>query len=204
LLVSQYVFAIDLWVVFWHLAASSYGKHYEGADIRIDKFNCSSWGGNMSTVCPITALSIFFAVISAQAADIMKAFPPAGEGMVRYVLQLPKQEDESIYKVELIVGKTVQVDEKNRYFFGGNIEKETIKGWGYPRYIVSKLGPMTGTLMAVDPNVPKVARFVTLVGEPYIIRYNSRLPIVVYVPEDVEVRYRIWTTGAETKAMEKG
>jgi ecotin len=124
--------------------------------------------------------------------------------MVRYVLQLPQQDDESIFKVELIVGKTVEVDEKNRYFFGGTIEKETIKGWGYPRYIVSKIGPMAGTLMAVDPDAPKVARFITLGGEPYIIRYNSRLPIVVYVPEDVEVRYRIWTTGADLKSMEKG
>jgi len=44
----------------------------------------------------------------------MKAFPPAEEGMVRYVLQLPKQNDESIFMVELIVGQTVQVDEKNR------------------------------------------------------------------------------------------
>jgi ecotin len=134
----------------------------------------------------------------------MKAFPPAEKGMVRYVLQLPKQDNESIFKVELIVGKTVQVDEKNRYFFGGNIEKETIKGWGYPRYIVSKIGLMAGTLMAVNPDVPKVARFITLGGEPYIIRYNSRLPIVVYVPEGVEVRYRIWTTRADLKSMEKG
>jgi ecotin len=158
----------------------------------------------MNKMCSITALSVFFAVISAHAADNMKAFPPAEEGMVRYVLQLPKQDDESIFKIELMVGKTVQVDEKNRYFFGGNIQKETIKGWGYPRYNVSKIGPMAGTRMAVDPDAPKVARFITLGGEPYIIRYNSRLPIVVYVPEGVEVRYRIWTTGAELKSMEKG
>jgi ecotin len=124
--------------------------------------------------------------------------------MVRYVLQLSKQDDESVFKVELIVGKTVQVDEKNRYFFGGNIEKETINGWGYTRYNVSKIGPMAGTRMAVDPNLPKVTKFITLAGDPYIVRYNSRLPIVVYVPEGVEVRYRIWTTKAEVKAMEKG
>ena len=55
---------------------------------------------------------------------------------------------------------------------------------------------MAGTLVAVDPNAPKVARFITIGGDPYIIRYNSRLPIVVYVPEGVEVRYRIWTAGA--------
>ena len=151
-----------------------------------------------------TVLLILSAVLADQAADNMKAFPPAEEGMVRYVLQLPKQADESALKVELIVGKTVQVDERNRYFFGGKIAEETIKGWGFTRYKVTKLGPMAGTLMAVDPSAPKVARFITLGGGPYLIRYNSRLPIVVYVPEGVEVRYRIWTGGAEVKAFEKG
>jgi len=45
--------------------------------------------------------------------------------------------------------------------------------------------------MSVDSNKPKVDRFVALGGEPYIVRYNSRLPIFVYVPEDVYVTYRI-------------
>ena len=157
----------------------------------------------MSSVYPITVLSLFAAVVSAQTADIMKAFPPAEEGMVRFVLKLPEQDDESVFKVELIVGKTVQIDEKNRYFFGGKIEKETIKGWGYTRYYVSKIGPMAGTLMGVEPKAPKIDRFITLGGEPYIIRYNSRMPIVIYVPEGVEVRYRIWTTDMESQAMQK-
>ena len=158
----------------------------------------------MRKVLSLTVLAFFSAVISAQAADIMKAFPPAEAGMVRYVLQLPKLEDESTARVELIVGKTVQVDEANTYFFGGEIKKETIKGWGYTRYLVKKLGPMAGTLMGVDPNAPKVYRFITLGGEPYIIRYNSRIPVVVYVPVGVEVRYRVWTAGAETKAIQEG
>lgn len=139
-----------------------------------------------------------------QAADSLRAFPPAEAGMVRYVLQLPAQPDESALKIELIVGKTVELDAHNRYFFGGRIERETIKGWGFTRYVVAKLGPMAGTLMAVDPNAPKAARFIALGGEPYLIRYNSRLPVVVYVPEGAEVRYRIWSAGAEAKAMEKG
>jgi len=141
---------------------------------------------------------------SARAADNMKAFPPAEQGMVRYVLQLPKQEDETGFRVELIVGKTVLLDEVNKYFFGGKIEVETIKGWGFPRYIVSKLGPMAGTRIAVHPDTPKVNRFITLGGEPYLIRYNNRLPIVVYVPEGVEVHYRIWNASPEVKAIEKG
>jgi ecotin len=151
-----------------------------------------------------TVLSFCSAAMTGEAADNMKAFPPAEAGMIRYVLQLPKQEDESTFKVELIVGKTVQADEANRYFFGGKIEEETIKGWGFPRFIVSKLGPMAGTLIAVDPSAPKVDRFITVGGDPFLIRYNSALPVVVYVPEGVEVRYRIWTAEAEIKAMEKG
>ena len=151
-----------------------------------------------------TVLFFLLAVSAGQAADNMKVFPPAEEGMVRYVLQLPKQTDESAFKVELIVGKTVQVDERNRYFFGGKIEEETVQGWGFTLYKLSKLGPMAGTLMAVDPNAPTVAQFIALGGDPYLIRYNSSLPIVVYVPEGVEVRYRIWTAGAEVRAVEKG
>jgi ecotin len=155
-------------------------------------------------VC-LFALLLFFSAISfSRAADNMKAFPPAEAGMARHVLQLPKQADESAFKVELIVGKAVQVDEGNHYFFSGRIKQETIKGWGFPRYIVAKLGPMAGTLMAINPDVPKVSRFIMLGGEPYLIRYNSRLPIVVYVPEGVEVRYRIWSAGEVTQLMEQG
>ena len=124
--------------------------------------------------------------------------------MTRYVLQLPQQADESGYRVELIVGKTVRIDAQNRYFFAGRIEAEAIEGWGFTRYLVRKLGPMGGTLMAIDPDAPEVERFIALGGEPYLIRYNSRLPVVVYVPEGVAVRYRIWSAAAETKALEQG
>ena|SRR5208283_1276521 len=158
----------------------------------------------MIKVWAAAVLLFLFAIPAGQEADNMEAFPPAMEGMVRYVLQLPKQADESAFKVELMVGKTVQVDERNRYFFVGEIEEETIQDWGFTRYKVGNLGPMAGTLMGADPNPPKVARFITLGSDPYIIRYNSQLPTVVYVPDDVEVRYRIWTAGTEIKAIEKG
>ena len=86
----------------------------------------------------------------------------------------------------------------------GEIKKDTIEGWGFPRYVVGEIGPMAGTRMAIDPNAPKENRFIRLGGEPYLIRYNSRLPIVIYVPEGVEVRYRIWGGGSEIKMIEEG
>ena len=158
----------------------------------------------MKSLFSATLLMLLFAVPPGQAADNMKAFPPAGAGMVRHVLQLPPQTDESAFRVELIVGKTLQREAGNRYFFAGKIEAENIPGWGFTRYVVGQLGPMAGTLMAVDPDAPKVARFIQLAGEPYLIRYNSRLPVVVYAPAGVEVRYRIWSAASEARGMEKG
>ncbi len=151
-----------------------------------------------------TVVALFAAALPVRAADEMKAFPPAEPGMVRHVLQLPEQADEAAFKVELIAGKTVRVDAGNRYFFGGTIEAESIQGWGYTLYRVSQPGPMAGTMMAIDPDAPKEDRFVPLGGEPYLIRYNSKLPVVVYAPEEVEVHYRLWSAGHEAEGMNAG
>ena len=145
----------------------------------------------MRNIVAIAMLVAAF-ISPAFAADDMKAFPAAEQGMSRHVIALPKQDDEAALRVELIIGKTVKTDATNRYFFGGTLEVETIQGWGYPRYILRELGPMAGTRMAVDPNAPLVERFISLGGEPRLLCYNSRLPVVVYVPDGVEVRYRIW------------
>jgi ecotin len=158
----------------------------------------------MKTFWPACALVLLAALVAVRAEDNLKAFPAAEPGMVRHVLQLPKLDDESAAKVELIVGMTAPVDEENRYFFTGKLVAETIQGWGFQRYVLDRLGSMAGTMMAVDPNKPKVNRFIALGGEPYLVRYNSRLPIVVYAPDGVEVRYRIWSASAETKPIEKG
>jgi ecotin len=32
------------------------------------------------------------------------------------------------------------------------------------------------------------------------VRYNSRLPLVIFAPTDVEVRYRVWRAGPEAVA----
>ncbi len=148
----------------------------------------SAWVAGAAWAC-----GTWMAVVAvAGSAENMKAFPPADPGMRRHVLELPARRDESGFKVELLVGRTIKTDAANRFFFGGRIEEETIHGWGFPRYVVRELGPLAGTRMAVDPGAPAAHRFVTLGGEPRLLRYNSQLPVVVYVPEDAEVRYRLW------------
>lgn len=156
------------------------------------------------TILRSLALIALAPLSAALAADNLQAFPPAEAGMTRHVISLPKQADETVLKVELIIGKTVRTDAQNRYFFGGTLETENIQGWGFERYILRTLGPMAGTLMAVDPNAPPVERFITLGGEPRLLRYNSRLPLVVYVPAGVEVRYRLWRAQPDLSPAPQG
>ncbi|MGE9269650.1 MAG: ecotin family protein, partial [Verrucomicrobiales bacterium] len=129
-----------------------------------------------------------------QATPALKVFPEPENGMTRHILTLEKQAQEEDIRIELIFGKTVQTDGSNRHFFGGSPETRTMDGWGYSYHILPALGPMASTLMAPRPGSEKVEKFVRVGGNPFWIRYNSQLPVVVYAPEDVEVRYRIWRT----------
>ena len=139
-----------------------------------------------------------------QPQDNMKAYPPAADGMKRVVVYLESKEEEDDYRIELMVGKTVEVDAANRFFFSGNLEEETIEGWGFPKYIVKQIGPMAGTRIGVDPDAPKVKRFVKLGGEPTLVRYNSKLPVVVYVPKDAEVKLKVWVASPQPVTLNEG
>jgi ecotin len=120
--------------------------------------------------------------------NLEKAFPAAEAGMVRHAILLPPKKNEADFKVELIVGKKTTVDSANAAFYSGKIEEVNIQGWGYTRYVVKNLGNIGQTL--IGGGMPE-ERFVSL--RPILVRYNSRLPIAVYVPNGAEVRYRLWS-----------
>jgi len=52
-------------------------------------------------------------------------------------------------------------------------------------------------MMACPPGDTKTEAFVLVRGTGFKQRYNSKLPVVVYVPKDFEVRFRIWSAGDE-------
>lgn len=125
--------------------------------------------------------------------DDLTAYPAAEDGVDRMVFRVPAMRDESILKVEIIVGKTLSVD-CNRTSFGGSLELRIADGWGYPYFVLEKFaGPMS-TRMACPPETQHEDRFVLVSGDGFLQPYNSKLPVVVYVPEGFQVRYRIWST----------
>ena len=59
-------------------------------------------------------------------------------------------------------------------------------------YVFEKLSGPVSTMMAC-PDGKKEKKFVTAgLGDDAMLRYNSKLPIVVYTPSNVDVKYRIW------------
>jgi ecotin len=133
----------------------------------------------------------------------LQAFAPAQEGMERFAIVLPHKErgEEDGFKVELIVGKEMLTDGVNRVRLGNAIEPRTLEGWGYTYYEVTGPSETISTLMAPPEGAPKVKAFVT--AAPLHVRYNSRLPIVVYAPSGFEVRYRIWSASETTHKAEE-
>ncbi|MBP6563702.1 MAG: serine protease inhibitor ecotin [Neisseriaceae bacterium] len=141
------------------------------------------------------ALCAQVAVAAPTTKDITKPYPKAQKGEVQHVIELPKKDNEDNFKVELQFGKTLKVD-CNRHMMGGELTTKTAEGWGYDYYVLGNVGAVASTMMAC-PNQEKKDQFVPIAQANTLIRYNSKLPIVVYAPADVDVQYRVWTAPAK-------
>lgn len=129
-----------------------------------------------------------------EAVKALEAFPAAEAGMVRHVIQMKSQKDESMFKIEIMPGKNMLVD-CNHHTLMGKLEEKDLQGWGYTYYVFSSDGQTRSTLMAC--NKPKENKFVY--AQTLTVRYNSRLPIVIYAPEGYEVQYRVWSADKKMK-----
>ncbi|MFD1802432.1 serine protease inhibitor ecotin [Mixta tenebrionis] len=130
------------------------------------------------------------------ALETVAPYPAAEKGQVRQVIYLPPQQNEDLYKVELLIGKTMEVD-CNHVMMGAQVEQQTLAGWGYDYYVVKSLSaPAMTRKMCIDGD--KRQEFVPAnLGAYSLQRYNSKLPIVIYTPADVQVKYRLWRAETE-------
>jgi len=135
-------------------------------------------------------------VPAAGGADEMNPYPTADAGFLRTVFHVPKVENEADRMVEIIVGRTLMVD-CNRVWFGGDLERRVAEGWGYSYFVLPRVVGPASTRMACPPGEEQTKAFVQVRGGGFIQPYNSRLPVVTYVPEGFSVRYRIWAAGED-------
>lgn len=134
--------------------------------------------------------------IAAQPLATLAPYPQAEKGSIRQVIELPARQNESSYKIELLIGQTLEVD-CNQHLLAGQLQVGTVQGWGYD-YFVFKTAKTDGAAMTMStmmacPDGKKEKKFVTAnLGTAAMLNYNSKLPIVVYTPANVEVKYRTW------------
>lgn len=119
----------------------------------------------------------------------LNMFPKPIDGQRMFAIEVPVTTNDKNYKLEVLVGKTQEVD-CNYYFMMGNSEQKSLDGWGYEYTVITSDGGISGTKMGCPDNVKKID-FVHMA--PIMFDYNSRFPIVIYVPEFCEVKYRIWS-----------
>lgn len=133
----------------------------------------------------------------------LDAFPEAEDGMIRFVLLLPEMpRSDHNYSVELVAGRVIHTDGVNQVRMDTALHPKPLEGWGYTYYEMTGTGQVASTLMAPPEDAEPVEAFVS--GPSLNVRYNSRLPIVVYTPEGFQIRYRIWAAAAEYLPAREG
>ncbi|SCU71513.1 ecotin family (I11), putative [Trypanosoma equiperdum] len=123
-------------------------------------------------------------------ADFKAPYPEPGPGQTCCIILLEeKPDEEENYRVELIPGRVME-DGLATGTVSGVVREEVIHGWGYSYYVV-EMEPLVTTRRSIR-SFHRPTRFVP-VPTKHFIRYNSQLPVVVYLPHNTELRYRVWT-----------
>ncbi|MCX8574602.1 MULTISPECIES: serine protease inhibitor ecotin [unclassified Gilliamella] len=122
-------------------------------------------------------------------------YPEAKAGYTRFAINLPALPDENNARIELLIGKEMNVD-CNSQRLAGTVKEEELKGWGYSYYVVEAGNGVLSTMMACPAGSNK-NQFVTLHHNLGWLDYNSRLPIVIYAPNDFQIKYRVWQPDAK-------
>lgn len=130
--------------------------------------------------------------------DNIHMFPQAKEGFERHVVEVPKSENDYDHRVELRIGKNMMVD-CNHHSFHAEIKSVPLKGWGYKYLEVDNIQSGPTTMMACPE--PKTEKFISIRDE--LRRYNSRMPMVIYIPKGYEVRYRIWSAEQDVEKAKR-
>jgi len=141
----------------------------------------------------IACITIFTLQSNMSMAQIQKVslepFPKPVVGEKMLVIEVPHSAKDAHKKIEFYVGKMMEVDACNRHGLMGTTSLKNLEGWGYSYYSFQTKGDAFSTQMGCPDNT-KVWKFIS--AQPTLIDYNGRMPIVIYVPEDYEVRFKIY------------
>jgi len=138
----------------------------------------------------------------------LTGYPELAPGLKRWVIQpsglLPKSGDPLIsahpldWRIQLIVGQTVTLDCNTKRLSGTGMTLRMLPK-ASDKALFEVKGPVAviSTKMACSDDQPTRTSFLSRGKQPYLIPYNASWPIVVDLPENVQLRWRVWK--AETR-----
>lgn len=121
----------------------------------------------------------------------MKPFPKPLAGDTRLVIRLPARANESSLLIRVTPGKLKTVD-CNTSAYTGSLETKTLQGWGYNFYVLRTNGTGVSTMMACPPSSSSKMAFVPVASAQQTLPYNSRMPLVYYVPKEFSIQYEVF------------
>ena len=138
----------------------------------------------------------------------LSGYPQPSPGLKRWVIQpsglLPKSSDPIIsaspidWRIQLIVGQTVTIYCNIKRLSGSGMTMRMLpKASGKALFEVKGPVAVISTKMACADNQSSRSSFLSLGKQPYLVPYNASWPIVVDLPETLQLRWRVWK--AETR-----
>lgn len=151
----------------------------------------SGWFKGISFIGLSLVAAASFANDTKKTATSVDPFPKPKDGYERHVIHLPVGNHENSLKIELLPGK-VEESDCNLKLYNGKLEEKILEGWGYSYYILNDLAQSpASTLMACKDESPSL-KFIPVNSPGSLLQYNSQLPVVVYLPKGLELRWRTW------------
>lgn len=144
----------------------------------------------------ITCLSLSAAVTAQESISKVDVsiFPKPEKGFKLMVIEVPHSNLDAQKKISFSAGKYIETDSCNQYGLSGSFEIKDLQGWGYNYYIFKSNGNILTTNMACS-DTKSMNRFVS--GQSQTIDYNGKMPVVIYVPEDFDVHFKIYESKNE-------
>ena len=119
-------------------------------------------------------------------------YPKASKNQNRNVIWLDSKTNEVNYKVE-IIAEIEGMKDCNDVFYAADFKEEDLKGWGYTYFLLENLSPPMSTEIGCFDQTKTMANLPIMISNSFI-EYNSKLPIIIYAPKEVNISYKIWST----------
>lgn len=137
--------------------------------------------------------------VVAQEKDKNNLYPLPQEGWEKVVVDLPLlKKGTSEYRVEFTVGFDMETDLCNPYSLIGEWAEYEVQNSELVYFIASTKGQVVKA-MNECPNNKKKSQFVG-VKSSFMI-HTGQQPLVVYIPEGYQLRYRLWSADKEWNSV---